>query len=114
MPTLDETRLPQHAIEEIEAAKGKERAALAKWWESWASVGDAKTAEREAFAAVVDAQMEYATCRAVLQAKTPGRSLPPGACDCGRHHAAVVKTQKEREKAKTAIDRATRTFKAGG
>lgn len=108
------TDLPAHAVAEIAAAKGAEKAALEKWWGSWAAVGDAKTAEREAFAEVVAAQLAFAKCRAVLKAKNPGRSLPPEACGCGKHYQPAVKAQKAREKALTGIDRAVKTHKAGG
>lgn len=114
MPKLDEARFPAHAIAEIEAAKGKDKAALLQWWESWASIGDAKRAERKAFQAVVDAQLAFAECRAKLRANHPGKSLPPEACDCGKHFRPAVKAQQEREKALTAIDRAVTKHKAGG
>lgn len=113
MPTHDDARFPAHAIAEIDAAKGKEKAALVRWWESWADIGDAKKTERAAFAEVVDTQLAYANCRAKLQAKHPGVSLPPGACDCGKHATAMSKAQRERVKAVTAIDRAITKHKAG-
>lgn len=113
MPTHKDARLPAHAIDEINAAKGKEKAAQIVWWESWASVGDAKAAERQAFAEVVEAQVAFAACRGVLQAKNPGQALPPDACDCGRHAAAVSKTQRDRVKAVTAIERSIVKHKAG-
>ena len=114
MPTHVDARLPAHAIAEIDKAKGKQKAALVRWWESWADVGDAKQAERAAFAEVVDTQVGYAECRARLVARHPGQSQPPGACDCGKHAAAMSKAQRERVKAVTAIERAIVKHKAGG
>ena len=108
------TALPEHATAEIEAAKGKQKAELKKLWAAWAAVGDAKTAEREAFAEVVASQLAFATCRAALKAKNPGKSLPPGACDCGKHYQPAVKAQKTREKALVSVERAITSYKAGG
>lgn len=113
MPTHNDDRLPAHAIEEIDAAKGKEKAALIAWWESWAAVGDAKQVERAAFAQVVAEQEGYAECRAKLQAKRPAQSLPPGACDCGKHATLLSKAQRDRVKAVTAVERAIVKHKAG-
>ena len=113
MPTHEDARFPAHAIDEINAAKGKEKAALVRWWESWADVGSAKQTEREAFAEVVATQLAYAECRAKLQSKQPGKGLPPGACACGKHATAVSKAQRERVKAVTVIERAIVKHKAG-
>lgn len=48
--------LPEHAVAEIAAAKGAEKATLRRFWESWAKIGDAKEARREAFERLVDAE----------------------------------------------------------
>lgn len=113
MPTHKDPRLPAHAIAEIDAAKGKDKKGLIAWWESWAAVGDAKAAERAAFAEVVEQQVEFAACRGRLQAKHPGKSLPPDACDCGKHATALSRAQRERVKAVTTIERSIVKHKAG-
>lgn len=114
MPKYTDARLPEHALAEINEAKGEARSALIRWWESWADVGDARQAERAAFSELASAQLAYGECRAVLQAKHPGQSLPPGACDCGNHARRIDRAQKEREKHLTAIDRAIGKHKVGG
>lgn len=110
----DDARFPAHAIAEIDAAKGKDKKALIDWWESWASVGDAKQTERAAFAKVVATQTAFAECRAALIARSQGTSLPPDACDCGKHYQQALKAQREREEAVVGIDRAITKHKAGG
>lgn len=112
MPTHKDARLPAHAIAEINEAKGKEKAAQIAWWESWASVGDAKAAERQAFAEVVESQLAFAACRSVLQAKHPGQSLSPSACDCDKHYSPALKAQQARVKAVTEVERSILKHKA--
>lgn len=114
MPKHDDARLPAHAIAEINEATGKRRAELVGFWEGWANVGDAKTAEREAFAEVVATQLAYAECRAGARRQLGQGPPPPGECACGKHAAPAVKAQREREKALAGVDRAISKHKAGG
>ena len=109
MPKTDE-RLPAHAIAEINAAKGKTRHELERFWAAWADVGDAKSCFRQAVLALVDAEYAFAGCRAEL-ARLEQRPVGPRECLCGKHAAAIDRAYAEREAARSAVDDAIAAFK---
>lgn len=108
-----EPRLPEHAVAEISEAKGARKAELAQFWDRWLAVGEAKTTERAAFAALVEAQQALAECHLNAVRRKPGMTLAADECGCGKHAKPVVASLKERERAKAAIPRAEQAFKGG-
>lgn len=84
--------LPPHATAEIDAARGKRKVELQKFWAAWAAAGDARIEIKRASGAAASSELEFRACRMELLARAAG-SLPPGVCACGKHeqlHAGAV------------------------
>lgn len=108
MPKLDESRLPAHAIAEINSATGERKAELQAFWESWAAVGDAKLAYRAGFDALAEKQRDLGACRHAERLGTVARG------SCAALEAEVTDLLAAREAARADIEQAIAHHKAGG
>lgn len=91
------TELPAHAVAEINAAKGRRKKELERWWGSWAAVGDAKDRHRAAIDALD-----------VLVAPLAGKKIT------GPTVARIRKAERDIEEAAVLVDAAIAHHKAGG